>query len=405
LSTNVGGETVHTIGTWDLAREAYRSKHLRQALFEGSVVMDDVLIMLHGLEHRDRRRIENPLFRRDALLDYERRQFPEVLATTLRPHLESGACELLGFAHRVMLNLSCLNAGIDRNLDDADETERLLALLGEFIEGARIHHYKGDRKAKIAEIAAAVDAFDVEFVGPSLDRRVALRLAGHPIAHDVLGVLVENGDVPRDVMGREVAFYLTAGASTSAVALTKTFHNLFGWFENHPQDRHRVVGDPAFVRRCIHETLRLSPISPIGGRRATQDFQLSDGTKVSEGDRVDIHIEAANRDRSVFGLRADDFDPDRSLPHDVPLHGLSFGHGMHHCIGSELAGGVEPDAAGGFDDRLLGLVGVVVRELARHGIRPDPADPPEWETTTERTAFRRFPVLLGTGDTGQRGPG
>ena len=83
------------------------------------------------------------------------------------------------------------------------------------------------------------------------------------------------------------------------------------------------------------ETLRLSPISPIGGRRATDDFQLSDGTKICFGDRVDIDIEAANRDKSIFGSTADDFDPDRLLPEDVPRHGFSFGHGMHHCIGSE----------------------------------------------------------------------
>lgn len=377
----------HNIGTWDLAREAYRSKHLRQALFERSVVMDDVLITLHGTEHRDRRRIENPLFRRDVQEIYERDEFPTVLAATLAPHVAEGRCELLDFGHRVMLNLSCVNAGIDRSADDPDETGRLLDLLAEFIEGARIHHFTGDREAKLAEIAAAVEAFDAEFVGPSLARRRQLRGRGAPLPRDVLSALVADTDLPRDVMGRELAFYLTAGASTSAGALTKTFHNLFGWFASHPEDQRRLRDDPAFVRRCIHETLRLSPISPIGGRRATASFTLSDGTRIEAGERVDIDIESANRDRSVFGSTADEFDPDRELPDDVPLHGLSFGHGMHHCIGSELAGGV--------DDRLFGLVGIVVWELARHDVRPDPDDPPEWETTTRRTAFRRFPVLLG----------
>lgn len=395
--TTKSEEIVHTIDRWHSAREAYRSKALRQALFDGSVVMDDVLINLHGREHRDRRRIENPLFRRDVQLVYEREDFPEVVSTALAPHLEEGRCELLGFAHRVMLNLSCINAGVDRRLGDEIETERLLKLLAEFIEGARIHHYQGDRAAKVAEIASAVEAFDVEFVEPSVVRRQQLLVDGAELPRDILSVLLEHADLERDVMGRELAFYLTAGASTSAVALTKTFRNLFTWLETRPQDHRRLIGDPAFVRRCILETLRLSPISPIGGRRATEDLTLSDGTKILAGDRVDIDIESANRDQTVFGETAGDFDPDRALPEGVQLPGFSFGHGMHHCIGAELAAGVDADPDGGFDNRLFGLVGVVVRELALHDVRPDPANPPEWETSTARTAFRTFPVLVGPG--------
>ena len=68
---------------------------------------------------------------------------------------------------------------------------------------------------------------------------------------------------------------------------------------------------------------------------------------------------------------------------------------MHHCIGSELAGGVEPDPEEGFNQRLFGLVGVVVHELIRHNVRLDPEDLPVVETTTARKAYRRFPVLLG----------
>lgn len=400
MSSDSNGEIVHTTTSWDDARQAYRSKSLRQGLFDGSVVMEDVLINLHDRDHRDRRRIENPLFRRDVQRVYEAQEFPSILAATLEPHLAAGHCELLSFGHRVMLNLSCINAGIDRRVGDEVETSRLLELLAEFIEGARIRHYQGDHVAKAAEIGAAVEAFEVEFIAPSVERREALLNSGDVAPRDILGVLVKQGDVPRDVMGREVAFYLTAGASTSAVALTKTFDNIFRWLELHPDDRARVVDDPDFVRRCILETLRLSPISPIGGRRATEDMTLGDGTQVRAGERVDIDIEAANRDVSVFGPTSAAFDPDRSLPDGIPLHGFSFGHGMHHCIGAELAAGVDPDPDGGFEDRLFGLVGVVVRELARHDIRPDPANLPERETTTLRTAFRRFPVLIGPAGAG-----
>ena len=54
------------------AREVYRHKQLRQALYDaGEVVMEDVLINLHGDDHRQRRRLENRLFRRDSFYEYD----------------------------------------------------------------------------------------------------------------------------------------------------------------------------------------------------------------------------------------------------------------------------------------------------------------------------------------------
>ena len=63
---------VVTITTYEHAREAFRQKALRQGLYdEGEVVMADVLVNLHGDEHRARRRLENRLFRRDTQERYE----------------------------------------------------------------------------------------------------------------------------------------------------------------------------------------------------------------------------------------------------------------------------------------------------------------------------------------------
>jgi hypothetical protein len=47
-----------------------------------------------------------------------------------------------------------------------------------------------------------------------------------------------------------------------------------------------------------------------------------------------------NRDRSVFGDDAEEFDPRRTTPDGVPGYGLSFGSGMHACIGQDLAAGL-----------------------------------------------------------------
>ncbi|MEM7288324.1 MAG: cytochrome P450 [Actinomycetota bacterium] len=392
------------ITTWDAAREAYRSKHLRQGLYDGGVVMENVLINLHGLAHRDRRRLENPLFRREVLAAYERDEFPAVLAARLEPHLESGRMELLEFGHSVMLELAAINAGVDIDRGDPHALDRLHRQLLAFIDGARILHYVGDKEAKERQVAEALADFDAEFVTPGIGRRVALladrdagRAGDDAVPRDILRVMLENTEgleLDRSTIVRETAFFLLTGASTSAVALTRTLHNVFAWIAERPDDEARLIDDPTFVQLCVLESLRLAPISPIAARWATEDVTLTDGTVIAAGERVHIDMGAANRDASVFGADADEFRPERPLPDGVPRPGVSFGHGMHHCIGQELAVGVEPTAGGGTELILFGLVGTVIRELLRLGVRPDPDRPAEGDDLTERATFKTYPVIL-----------
>ncbi|MGA1589043.1 MAG: cytochrome P450, partial [Ilumatobacteraceae bacterium] len=84
-------DEVITITDYETAKEAYRLKGLKQALYDaGEVVMADVLVNLHGAEHRDRRRLENRLFRRETFDLYENELFPPSIAETLRPAREDG---------------------------------------------------------------------------------------------------------------------------------------------------------------------------------------------------------------------------------------------------------------------------------------------------------------------------
>ena len=275
--------------------------------------------------------------------------------------------------------------------------------------GRRILHYKGDKEAKEREVIAALGDFESEFVSPAINRRRALlmqreggEIEDNEIPRDILRVMVENIeglDLDRSTIVRETAFFLLTGASTSAAALASTLDNIFDWIGDRPADAMRLTEDRVFVRRCILETLRLAPISPIASRWATKDFRLGDGTEIGEGDCVHIDIRQANRDVEVFGADADVFMPDRGIPTDVPRHGFSFDHGMHHCIGQELAVGIEPDVDDGFEHRLFGLVGVVIQELLRLGVRRDPDDPPVIDPLSERGAYGLYP---GAADRRQR---
>ncbi len=347
----VRAPTTITVTAYDDARAAFRSKDLSQALYdEGGVVMDRVLVTLHGDQHRARRRLENRLFRRDTHTRYERELFPAIVADTLSPHLADGRAELVGLSHQMMMNLAAVTAGVDRPEGTREESLHLYSYLMRFIEGATLAHYTGDRDAKRAEVAAALASFDREFLVPSIARRrVALaqfdagELDEDDLPRDVLTVLLRNRDnleLPPDVVLRETCFFLLAGAHTSATAFVRTLHNIFGFDVTNPADAALARTDLAFLQRCVHETIRLQPSSPIALRWALADVELPSGVRLQAGDQVTIDLMAANRDPSIFGDAADAFDPHRTVADGQPRWGLSFGLGMHACIGQDLAAGL-----------------------------------------------------------------
>ena len=391
------------VTTFADAQECYRSRDLRQALYDaGEVIMADVVVNLHGDEHRARRRLENRLFRRDTFQHFEHELFPAIIDETVAPHVAAGRAELVRFGHQLMMNLAALTAGVDRPAGTPEETFRLYDYLKTFIEGATLAHYTGDKTAKAAEVQQALERFDAEFLAPGIARRRALldavaagTTAADALPRDVLTVLLDNQDkVPltHESLRREIAFYLLAGAHTSATAFTRVMHHLFQWVAAQPEAADRVRHDRAFVQRCTHETIRLQPSSPTGMRWALADLTLSSGLTIAKGDRVIIDLLAVNRDPALFGADADAFDPERILPGDVSPWGLSFGQGMHACIGQDLAAGLR---IGGDDDaHLFGLVPVAVQTMIDHGCRPDPDDPPEMDASTTRPYFGRYPVVF-----------
>jgi len=132
-------------------------------------------------------------------------------------------------------------------------------------------------------------------------------------------------------------------------------------------------------------------------RWALADITLSTGTHIATGDRVILDLITVNRDPALFGADAEEFNPDRVLPVDVAPWGLSFGQGMHACIGQDLAAGlrlVDDGSAPTGEGHLYGLVPVAVQTMFDHGCRPDPDDAPEMDASTTRPYFGRYPVVF-----------
>jgi cytochrome P450 len=384
--------------------EALREASLKQSLYDkGEVVMKDVLLTLHGDAHQRRRQLEVRVFRRNFFKYYEQEVFPPTLEQTIAPVLAAGHADLIQFGYWVTINLTADFAGVDRPEKTVEETESLLKMVKTFSEGATLVHSLRDAEEVSAEVRVALVAFDQRFLQPSIVRRRALldRLAAGEITddqlpRDVLTVLLRNEDaldLPDDVLLREIAFYMQAGSHSTANATVHGLHEVLTWAGDDAA-RWRRLEDPLFVQRCVHESLRLHPASPESWRRTTCPVHIAGTGDVAPGQDLVMDLHRANRDPAIFGEDAERFDPDRVLPKGVMPFGLTFGLGVHSCVGRELDGGIPARADTDPKTHQFGIVPLLVVRLLREGARLDPNDPPTRDPKTKRPNWGRYPVVF-----------
>lgn len=393
------------ITDYEAAANALRQRDLRQGLYdEGAVLMNKVLVNLHGDEHKARRTAEAKVFRKDFFNYYEREVFPETLEATIRSYLKSGKADLVEFGYRAMMNLTADFAGIDRPDTTPETAEILLRLLRVFGLGATLSHYKGDKEEARAQVRKGLEEFNERFLKSSIRRRVDAiarfrngEIAEDDLPRDVLTVLLLNRDkleLPDDVLLREMAFFFVAGAQTSIHSLTHAMHEIFLWCEKHPDDWDRMVEDRIYLQRCVHESTRLHPSSPVATRTPTCPMHVDAAGDVGEGDMIVVNLYAANRDTTVFGPDAAEFNPLRELPRNVWPYGLSFGLGMHACLGRNLAAGIDPKPDTDPETHHYGTVTLICHALLRYGARPDPVNPPQMDEKTARPNWGVYPIIF-----------
>jgi hypothetical protein len=155
-----------------------------------------------------------------------------------------------------------------------------------------------------------------------------------------------------------------ASVGTSTQSIVHTLDLLQDWFAAHPEDLADVT-DSTFLLNALCEVIRMrAPFSPYTTRRSNTDAELSDGTRIHDGQELHIEWVRANRDTEVFGEDANDFNPRRPEPQNgFNRYGLGFGMGTHQCYGLRVV--VGNDGKGGAHVELL-------RKLMAAGVRPDP---------------------------------
>lgn len=102
-------------------------------------------------------------------------------------------------------------------------------------------------------------------------------------------------------------------------------------FHDHPSEWAKLTAQPTLIESAVSEIIRWHTPIMSQGRRATQDYELG-GKTIRKGDKVMMWYISGNRDDSVI-QDANSFIIDRANPRQH----LSFGFGIHRCLGNRLA--------------------------------------------------------------------
>ncbi|MFG2093555.1 cytochrome P450 [Streptomyces sp. NPDC048612] len=143
---------------------------------------------------------------------------------------------------------------------------------------------------------------------------------------DILSDLARRDDLSIEELTGIAFLLLLAGHETTANMLAL---GTFALLE-HPEQLDRLRADADLLPGAVEELMRYLSVADIFFRYATEDIELG-GETIGKGSTVVVSLLAANRDPRRFD------DPDALDIRRKARGHLSFGHGIHQCLGQQLA--------------------------------------------------------------------
>jgi cytochrome P450 len=201
-----------------------------------------------------------------------------------------------------------------------EHQERIRDRNGAYIDVAK-GRGPGEVSQKILEETIAMFAEFIEY------------RADHPsddLMTELLAAEIDEPDGTRRPLSRtEVLSYTAMIAGAGNETTTRLIGFMAQLLSDHPDQRRELVADPSLIPGAVEESLRYEPPSPVQARYVARDAEHY-GRTVPEGSFMLLLNASANRDETQFP------DPDRFNIHRRGSH-LSFGQGLHFCLGSALA--------------------------------------------------------------------
>ena len=326
---------------------------------------DGMLLIADDPAHRRQRSIANKAFTPKMVqrLEPDLRKLAEDLAERIRP---LGKADLVAdfaapFTIRVVARM--IGVGEDRVEDF-------------FRWGNDTINVFGADDAGIQRSFVSMMEFHEYMTSLITPRREALA-RGEEIPDDVLSAMIsaDSGDGWRLddqelLMGCQQ--FMTAGFETAMTTMASAIHLLC----THPEQRAKLEAQPDLMGAAVEEVLRFA--SPLEGicRTALRDTEVG-GVPVPKGAKIRLMLAAAGRDEHQFD-RAGEFDIGRD-PAELRRH-LSFGVGIHTCIGAALA-------------RSELRIGLSTLLATLPGLRLSPDEEPSRNPAFLVSGFNRLPVV------------
>lgn len=183
------------------------------------------------------------------------------------------------------------------------------------------------------EVGKPMDVSRASYKGQGFEEYIDWR-ATHPsddLMTELLGVEFQDETGTRRKLTRgEILNFVNVLAGAGNETTTR----LIGWtgkvLSDNPEERAKLLENPALIPNAIEELLRYEPPGPSVARYVTKDVEIH-GKTVPEGSVMLMLIASANRDESRYP-DGDRFDVQRQGPPHI-----TFGRGIHACLGSALA--------------------------------------------------------------------
>jgi cytochrome P450 len=264
-------------------------------------------------EHRVHRGLIAGRYGRAAVAKLEPR-VRAVARELLAPHAERGELDVYAWANRAAIWLGADLLGIAR-----DDAEQLRIWIDGFFHrergqagpGPDNFAFAGRVSQRLAEIVSA---------------RRGRPGGGHDHLSAWLAARVDGGAFTDEEIVANLYSMLVVATETVPAAVANTAALL----ARHPDALRRVLADRTLISAAWAESLRVDQPTNLLGRRVTQDRELG-GQSLRAGQGVLLLWASATRDEVEFP-GATRFELDRR-----PARSLSFGHGIHKCLGEHLA--------------------------------------------------------------------
>ncbi|GAA3058032.1 cytochrome P450 [Pseudonocardia yunnanensis] len=287
-----------------------------QGLTEGPLVewLNSTILSVEGDDHTRLRRLVSRAFTPRAVSEL-RPRMSEIANELVDRFPGDGPVDFMeAFADPYPARVICELLGVPREQHDAFRGwANDLGLAFSFTAAANVERIE----AALEGLHAATDALLAQRRARPTDDLLSALIAAE----------ADGSRLSTEELRTMVTALLFAGQDTTRHQLG----NAIATFLCHPDQWTLLARQPELAAQAVEEVVRVVPTVPLTSRIATEDLEI-DGVAIPADSHLALFLATGNTDQAAFGTDADRFDITASRQQQ-----LTFGGGIHYCLGAYLA--------------------------------------------------------------------